>query len=208
MILETIVVGALGVNCFVLGDPETKDGVVVDPGADVANILAVVQRHGLTVRQVLNTHGHFDHVGGNRQMLEETGARLMIHEADVPYLAKVAMVAHMYGLQADDSPSPDQYLTDGQRITFGNCVIEVLHTPGHTPGGCCLYLPAEETVITGDTLFADSVGRTDLPGGSHETLIHAIREKLLPLPEQTIVRPGHGPTTTVGQEKRGNPYLR
>ncbi len=208
MILETIVVGALGVNCFVLGDPETKDGVVVDPGADVANILAVVQRHGLTVRYVLNTHGHFDHVGGNRQLLEQTSACLMIHAADVSYLDKVSHVAEMYGLQAENSPVPDQYLTDGQRITFGNRIIEVLHTPGHTPGGCCLYLPSEGTVITGDTLFADSVGRTDLPGGSHETLVQAIREKLLPLPEGTIVLPGHGPTTTVGREKRGNPYLR
>lgn len=208
MIIETIVVGALGVNCLVLGDTETKEGVVVDPGADAEVILATVKKHGLTIKYVINTHGHFDHVGGNRMLLEKTGARLLIHEADVPYLGKVAQVAQMYGLHGENSPPPDQFLVDGMRVGFGNETIEVLHTPGHTPGGCSLYLRTAGEVITGDTLFAESVGRTDLPGGSHETLIRSIREKLLVLPDQTVVHPGHGPDSSIGHERRHNEYLK
>lgn len=207
MIFEIVVVGPLGVNCFILGCEDTKEGVVVDPGADVDRILQRVRALGLNVRTVINTHGHFDHVGGNRQIVEATGARLMIHREDVHFLSRAATTAANYGLSADNSPQPHEFLEDGKVITFGRHAIKVLHTPGHTPGGCCLLLEGEGKVITGDTLFAESVGRTDFPGSSHEALMDSIRTKLLPLPDDTQVFPGHGEATSIGREKRYNPYI-
>lgn len=207
MLIETIVVGPLGVNCLILGDKQSHEGVVVDPGADCELILAAVARFGLKIKYVLNTHGHFDHVGCNRPLTEATGAELLIHELDLELLSQASRSAQKYGLQVIDSPLPSRYLTDGLRLEFGRRSITVLHTPGHTQGGCSLLLENEQLVITGDTLFADSVGRTDLPGGSHEVLMASIREKLLPLPDQTVVWPGHGPSTTIGQERRTNPYI-
>jgi len=207
MIFEVLPVGPLAANCFVIGCGDTREGIVVDPGAETEKVLAVVKRHGLDIRLVINTHGHFDHVGGNGEVLAATGAFLLIHENDVRFLSRAADSAAMYGLRGTDSPPPDRYLEDGMELAFGGCSLRVFHTPGHTPGGCCLYFSEQGIVITGDTLFADSVGRTDLPGGSHETLIRSIREKLLVLPEATAVYPGHGPATTIGREKRHNPYL-
>ena len=208
MLIETIVVGPLGVNCLILGDKQSSEGIVIDPGANADMILAAVARFGLKVKYVVNTHGHFDHVGCNRAVLEATGAELLIHEDDLVLLSQAKTSAQKYGLQVEDSPSPSGYLTDGQRINFGGRSLEVLHTPGHTRGGCSLYLRSEQLVITGDTLFADSVGLTDLPGGSHETLINAIRTKLMTLPDATVVWPGHGPSTTIGRERRDNPYIK
>ncbi|MCM2357966.1 MAG: MBL fold metallo-hydrolase [Geobacteraceae bacterium] len=207
MIFETVVVGPLEVNCLILGCESTKEGVIVDPGGDTEKILAAVNRLGLTIRLVINTHGHFDHIGGNRRVLTATGAQFLIHGGDVPFLSRAADVATMYGLTTENSPPPDRLLEDGMEIPFGHYSIKVLHTPGHTPGGCCLYLESEAKVITGDTLFAEGVGRTDFPGSSHEALIAGIREKLLTLPEATVAYPGHGPSTTIGHEKRYNPYI-
>jgi len=205
MILETVVVGPLGVNCYIIGCAETRDSAVVDPGADAAKILAVVAKLGLTVKYVLNTHGHFDHVGGNREVLAATGAKLLIHEGDLHFLSRAADTAAMYGAKAENSPRPDGFLDEAQPVSFGRKTLKVLHTPGHTPGGCCFYL--EGTVITGDTLFAASVGRTDFPGSSHEALMEGIRSRLMPLPDETAVYPGHGPSTTIGRERRTNPYI-
>lgn len=207
MIIEIIPVGPLSVNCMVLGCETTREGVVIDPGGDVERIEQVVTRHGLTVVAVLNTHGHFDHVGGNRRATSIFGAPLMIHQADMPLLGRAAEVARMYGIAAENSPEPDSFLEDGQQIVFGNHCLRVIHTPGHTQGGCCLYLEAEKVLISGDTLFADSIGRTDLPGGSHEQLIESIRTRLMVLPDDVTIYPGHGPETTIGHEKRHNPYL-
>jgi len=207
MLIETIVVGPLGVNCFILGDKQSNEGVVVDPGADCEMILAAVARFGLQVKYIINTHGHFDHVGCNRPVQAQTGAELLIHEKDVALLSQASRSALSYGLSVEDSPAPSRYLTDGMRLEFGRRSIEVLHTPGHTQGGCSLLLPHEQLVITGDTLFADSVGRTDLPGGSHEQLIASIRAKLMPLADETVVWPGHGPSSTIGRERRMNPYI-
>ncbi len=207
MIFETLVVGQLGVNCFILADPETKEGIVVDPGDDTGEILALVRKQGVRVKYILNTHGHFDHVGGNRRMVEETGATLMIHQGDEPFLARASRSATMYGLKAEDSPAPAAHLADGQTLTFGSIELKVIHTPGHSPGGSCFYLPADGRLISGDTLFAESIGRTDLTGGSHEQLVHSITTKLLVLPDETRVYPGHGPATTIGHERRHNPYL-
>ncbi|QWV91916.1 MBL fold metallo-hydrolase [Geomonas oryzisoli] len=207
MLFETIVVGPLGVNCFILGDKQSNEGIVVDPGADCEMILAAVREFGLKVKYIINTHGHFDHIGCNRTLKEKTGAQLLAHKEDVPFLVNAGRSAQKYGLNVEDSPEPDAFLTDGMKLAFGRREIEVLHTPGHTQGGCCLYLANEKLLITGDTLFADSVGRTDLPGGDHGQLIDSIQKKLMPLPDDTIVWPGHGPSSTIGQERRFNPYL-
>ncbi len=207
MTFDLVVVGPLGVNCVLLGCEATGQGVVVDPGGDVEQIMAVVQQRELTVTAIINTHGHFDHVGGNRCLKEATGAELLIHRADEPLLGRVADVARMYGMRGENSPAPDRYLEDGLVIPFGRHTLQVIHTPGHTPGGCCLYLQEEKRLLSGDTLFADGVGRTDLPGGSYEQLTTSIRTRLFPLPDDLEVWPGHGPATTIGHEKRHNPYL-
>lgn len=207
MIFETIAVGPLSVNCYIVGCEQSREGIVVDPGGDVDQIAALVQKHGLKIRTVINTHGHFDHLGGNRQALSVFGARLLIHQADAYMLGTSAEVARAYGLQGENSPEADDYLVDGMEVSFGNCRLKVLHTPGHTQGGCCLYFENERKVITGDTLFADSIGRTDLPGGAHEQLLESVRTKLFTLPDDVVAYPGHGPETTIGHEKNCNPYF-
>ncbi|MBK5274483.1 MAG: MBL fold metallo-hydrolase [Desulfuromonadales bacterium] len=207
MIFETLEVGPLGVNCFILGCAATREGVVIDPGGDVGKIADIVRKHDLKIRYIINTHGHFDHVGGNLQAVRAFGARLLIHESDAAMLGRAAEVAQMYGMPGENSPAPDSFLLDDMNIVFGSHRMKVLHTPGHTPGGCCLYLEAENKVITGDTLFVDSIGRTDLPGGSQEQLLQSIRSKLFTLPDGVTAYPGHGPHTTIGHEKRNNPYF-
>jgi hydroxyacylglutathione hydrolase len=207
MIFEILAVGPLHANCFIVGCEESREGVVVDPGGDPEKIIAAVTRLGLRITSVINTHGHFDHVGGNGMVLEHTGAELLIHGEDVRFLSIASNVAEKYGVTADNSPAPDRLLEDGMIISFGNCQMKVLHTPGHTPGGCCLHMASEGLVITGDTLFAEGVGRTDFPGGSHKALIESITTRLLTLPETTRAYPGHGPSTTIGHEKRHNPFI-
>ena len=205
--MEAIVVGSLGVNCLLV-DCGNGEAVLVDPGAEPGRILDAVARRKLKVRYVINTHGHFDHVGANKTVLEKTGATLLIHKDDEAQLGRAKEVSTMYGLMVENSPAPDKYLEDGMVLQVGTTAIKVIHTPGHTPGGCSLYFADRRTVITGDTLFADSIGRTDLPGGSFAELIASIKTKLLTLPDDTVAIPGHGPSTTIGQEKRENEYLR
>lgn len=205
MILESLPTGPLQVNCYILGCPKTRQAAVIDPGGDVPEILALLQQHDLKLQLVINSHGHFDHVGGNRQLLAATGAELLLHQADSQLLASAASHAAAFGMQTDSSPPPQRLLAGGEQLVLGELLIEVLHTPGHSPGGICLLI--EDQVIVGDTLFAGSIGRTDLPGGDHQTLIASIRDKLLVLPDATEVHPGHGPSTTIGREKRYNPFL-
>ncbi len=205
--MDTLVVGSLGVNCLVI-DCGDGQAIVVDPGAEPGRILDAVTRRNLKVSYVINTHGHFDHIGANRAVLAATGAKLLIHAADEPHLGKASEISTMYGLTAENSPKPDRNLEDGMVLNVGTTEIRVLHTPGHTPGGCSLYFSDRKLVVTGDTLFADSIGRTDLPGGSLETLLSSIKEKLFTLPDDTVVIPGHGPSTSIGLEKSGNPYVR
>lgn len=207
MIFEQIAVGPLAVNCFVLGCEKSHDGIVVDPGGDVELIKKAVTKHGLNIGSIINTHGHFDHVGGNFEAVAAFGARLLIHQSDAYLLGKISEVAGMYGMPGKNSPEADEFLQDGMAITFGSYSLKVIHTPGHTQGGCSLYIEKESIVITGDTLFADSIGRTDLPGGSHEQLLESVRTKLFTLPDDVTAYPGHGPETTIGHEKRFNPYF-
>jgi hydroxyacylglutathione hydrolase len=205
MIFETVVVGPLQVNCYIIGCEDTLEGVVIDPGDDADRISRAISRHGLKIIHVLNTHGHFDHIGANRAILAATGADFMIHEADVPMLGRGDATAALYGLSSENSPLPDRCFPDGATIPVGKLELKVLHTPGHTPGGCCFLV--DGILISGDTLFADSVGRTDFPGGSSETLIKSIRGKLMVLADDIVVYPGHGPATTIGRERVHNPYL-
>jgi glyoxylase-like metal-dependent hydrolase (beta-lactamase superfamily II) len=205
MILESLPTGPLQVNCYILGCEVTRQAAVIDPGGDVPQILALLKQHDLQLQLVINTHGHFDHIGGNRQLLAATGAELLLHQADSTLLASAAKHAAAFGMQTDMSPAPQRLLNGGEQLALGELLIDVLHTPGHTPGGICLLI--EDQVIVGDTLFAGSIGRTDLPGGDHQTLINSIREKLLILPDATVAHPGHGPSTSIGREKSYNPFL-
>ncbi len=177
MIVEVFAVGALQVNCVVLGCPETRKAVVIDPGADLELIKTTLRKHDLTVELILNTHGHFDHIGANAGLKESTGAPLLIHKDDVKLLQMAKLQAETYGLPAEDSPSPDTELQGGETLTFGEQTLEVLHTPGHSPGCVCFY--REGLLVSGDTLFAGSVGRTDLPGGDHQQLLASIQANWL-----------------------------
>ncbi len=205
MLLMRLVVGPLQVNCFIVADETTKEAVVIDPGDDAQEILAMVRQKGLTVRSIVNTHAHFDHVSANRALKEATGAELLLHEGDAQMLATVPLTAKMFGMTAPSSPPADRFLKHGDVVTAGGISLTVLHTPGHSPGGICLL--GDGFVFTGDALFESSIGRTDLPGGDLMTLINAIKEHLMTLPDETQVFCGHGPATTIGAERQENPFL-
>jgi len=193
-------------NCYILGDEISREAVVIDPGGDGPDILAVIQKENLTLKTIINTHGHFDHVGANRSIKEETGAQLVIHSLDAPYLKIVSDSASAWGLSAEPSPEPDRTLADGDTVAFGKISFTVIHTPGHTPGGISLF--SDGHVFVGDTLFAGSIGRTDFKGGDYDTLINSIRSRLFALPDSTRVMPGHNEETTIGREKRFNPFVK
>ena len=206
MIIKKLEVGPIMANCFILGCENTKESVVIDPGDDGDNILMKLAKSELKVKYLINTHGHFDHVGANKKMKEVTKATLCIHPDDEPMLMELSKSASMFGLSAENSPPADLLLNHGDKISFGDITLEVIHTPGHSMGGICLYTKGH--LFAGDTLFAGSIGRTDLPGGDYDTLISSIKTKLLGLPDDTIVYTGHGPETSIGNEKRINPFLR
>ena len=206
MILDTLPTGPLEVNCYIIGCEKTRKAAVIDPGGNAPEILERLQTHQLDLVMIINTHGHFDHIGGNRELLEATTAELLIHQDDRQLLDHAKEHAAAYGLQTEASPPPTRELVGGETLSVGELSLQVIHTPGHSPGGICLYV--EDCLLVGDTLFAGSIGRTDLPGGDHQLLINGIKEKLLPLPETTRVCPGHGPMTTIGEEKQYNPFLR
>ena len=206
MIFDTLPTGPLEVNCYIIGCEKTRKAAVIDPGGNVAQILQRLHNQQLDLVMIINTHGHFDHIGGNQALLAATGAELLIHRDDRQLLDCAEEHAAAYGLQVEASPSPTRELRGDETLTVGDLSLQVIHTPGHSPGGICLYV--DDCLLVGDTLFAGSIGRTDLPGGDHQLLISGIKEKLLPLPETTRVCPGHGPMTTIGEEKRYNPFLR
>ncbi|MFP4158603.1 MAG: MBL fold metallo-hydrolase [Desulfosalsimonas sp.] len=206
MILKALAVGPIMANCYILGCERTKSAAVIDPGEEADKILMKLAEDKLTLKYIINTHGHFDHVGGNSQLKNASGAELVIHKADEPMLAELGRAAASFGLSAENSPPPDKTVDEGDVISFGDISLKVLHTPGHSPGGISLL--TDKMVFVGDSLFAGSIGRTDLPGGDYNTLITSIKTKLLSLDEDTKVYTGHGPATTIGQEKRVNPFLR
>ena len=205
MIIKSLAVGPIMANCFILGCEKTREAVVIDPGEDADRILMALAEEKLKVKYILDTHGHFDHVGANKRLKEATGAPILIHALDAPMLLQLGTTARMFGMVAEDSPPMDEALEDGREIRFGEIVLTVVHTPGHTPGGVSFV--SEEGVFVGDTLFAGSIGRTDLPGGDYETLIASIKNRLFVLPDTLKVYCGHGPGTTIGNEKRFNPFV-
>ncbi|MBF0223996.1 MAG: MBL fold metallo-hydrolase [Desulfobacterales bacterium] len=205
MIIKKLPVGPIAANCFIVGCKKTKEAVVIDPGDEVDKILITLANSNLKVKYILNTHGHFDHVGGNKQLKKATGAELIIHSLDAPMLSMVSNGAMIFGLRCDDSPPPDRLIADGDIINFGEISLKVIHTPGHTPGGVCFY--TNGSVFVGDTLFAGSIGRTDFPGGDYEALIKSIHTKLFPLSDNVTVYTGHGPETTIQNEKLYNFFV-
>lgn len=205
MLLRKMVVGEIEANCYILGCAVTKEGAIIDPGGSAEAIKSAVEEMRLTISAIVNTHGHVDHISANADIKEATGADLLIHEYDAGMLTDPVANLSSLACRPVVSPPADRHLVDGDRVKVGSLVLTVIHTPGHTSGGICLAAPGY--VFSGDTLFAGSIGRTDFPGGSLELLIHSIRAKLLVLPDTTAVLPGHGPNTTIKNEKKWNPYL-
>ncbi len=206
MIIKTLAVGPIQTNCYVIGCPDTLEGAVIDPGWDAQTILAEAEASGLTIRYALNTHAHWDHMAANADILEATGAQLAIHPDDLPLL-RARGGADLWDIPVKPSPEPDIQLADGQIIQIGQLELKVLFTPGHSPGHVCFHEAAAGVVFDGDVLFKQGIGRADLPGGAHESLMRSIRDVLLELPPDTVVYPGHGPATTIGEEQRTNPWL-
>jgi glyoxylase-like metal-dependent hydrolase (beta-lactamase superfamily II) len=224
LIHEVLPVGMLQCNCSILGDPETHEAIVIDPGDEVDRILAAIAKHGLKVCAIVNTHAHIDHVGGLRKLHDVTGAPVFMHRDDLELYRHLDRQAHWLGIRPPATADVDQFLREGDLIRWGAYEARVVHTPGHTQGSVSLYLPFEKAALeqlarkaqagdeapwlfAGDTLFAGSIGRTDLWGGSMPAILASIQEKLLALPDETIVFPGHGPSTTIGEERETNPFL-
>ena len=212
MIIEQITVGEMAVFCYVIACEKTREAAAIDPAGDrndIERILSILEEKGLQLSYIINTHGHADHTFGNQLLVSRTGAKTVMHELDDDLFTteEAKAWAAAFGLSA--APPVDIRITDGYKLPLGNLTLEFIHTPGHTPGAVCVLV--ENNLITGDTLFVGAVGRTDLPGGSMETLLNSIKEKLLPLPEDTVVWPGHDygdqPTSTMGREKKTNPYI-
>ncbi len=207
MIHEVLPVGPLQCNCSILGDEATREAMVIDPGDDIANVLAVLQKHNLTVKQIVITHAHIDHVGGAMKLRRLTGAPILLNENDYALLKMLDVQAAWLRMDTPENVEIDQSLSHAQTLQVGSIVSNVLHTPGHTEGSVCLYFPTEKKLIAGDTLFAGSIGRTDLPGGSFQKIISSLKGHLLALPDDTVVYPGHGAITTIGEERESNPFL-
>lgn len=209
MFIKQMEVGHMAVFAYLVADEEGGDGLVIDPAGDVDDIIATARNNHITIKYIVNTHGHVDHISGNAEMKKKTAAAIIIHEDDAPMLTSTpAMVLRMFG--ARPSPPADMTVIEGDSVTVGKVSLRIIHTPGHSPGGIALY--TDGFVFTGDTLFVEAVGRTDLPGGSWSVMLRSIRDKLLTLPDETKVFPGHNygrmPTSTIGNERKRNPFLR
>jgi glyoxylase-like metal-dependent hydrolase (beta-lactamase superfamily II) len=227
----TIPVGMLQCNCTIIGDPKTKEALVIDPGDEVGRILELLGRHQLKVKAIVSTHAHIDHVGGLSKLHQYTGAPVMMHRDDLSLYQNMDIQANFLGVAMPEVGEIDQFLTDGDVLQWGSLALQVMHTPGHSPGSVSLYLPPEAGKVTapthasektgaqkpsatapqlfaGDTLFAGSIGRTDLWGGSMDQIMDSLNGKVMQLPEETIVHPGHGARTTIGEERQSNPFFK
>jgi hydroxyacylglutathione hydrolase len=207
MILEILPVGPLQCNCSVIGDEASREAMVIDPGDDIERVLSLIQKHNLQVKQIVITHAHIDHVGGAMKLRAATGAPILLNQNDYALLKMLDVQAAWIGMPTPGKVDIDQSLGQSDTVKAGSLSAEVLHTPGHTEGSICLYFPIENKLIAGDTLFKGSIGRTDLPGGSYEKILHSLHESVLALPDKTVVVPGHGPLTTIGEERESNPFL-
>ncbi|HEY6391817.1 MAG TPA: MBL fold metallo-hydrolase [Bryobacteraceae bacterium] len=208
MIHEILPVGMLQCNCSIFGDEQSREAVVIDPGDEIEEIQAILQKHRLQVKAIIVTHAHIDHIGGAQKLKAATGAPVYMNANDQELYDMLDVQAGWLGMRTPEKTSIDVNARDGDSLTLGAAEFHVLHTPGHTQGSISLWIPAENKVVAGDTLFRDSIGRTDLPGGNSRQILQSIHEKLLPLDEGTVVIPGHGPNTTIGREKERNPFLR
>ncbi len=205
MIIRKLVVGPLSSNCYIVGSESTREGMIIDPADEAENILKTVRGLGLKIKVIALTHGHPDHLGALKPVQEATGAEVAAHSDDADWVQKQPL-GMVFGPAYPAPDAPDRLLGEGDIIDIGELLFSIIHTPGHTPGGICLL--GQGVLFSGDTLFNSGVGRYDLPGGDYEQLMHSLREKLMPLPEETIVYPGHGPDTTIEAERRSNPFLR
>jgi hydroxyacylglutathione hydrolase len=208
MILETFPVGPLQCNCTILADEETREAIIVDPGDEITRIHRRLSDLGLTLKQILITHAHIDHVGGALKLKSLMGAPIYLNEADLPLLHMMSAQAAWLGIETPETAPPDEGLIDGRHVGLASYPAHVIHTPGHTQGSICLHFAPMKIVLAGDTLFAGSIGRTDLPGGNFDQIIDSIQSRLLNLPDETRVIPGHGPATTIGAERKSNPFLK
>jgi len=204
MILKLLVVGPLASNCYIVGDETTKEGFIIDPADEAERILQSIEELGLKIRLIVLTHGHPDHIAALKETKEATDAEIAVHSNESEYHRQQAL-SLAFGFNYPAPPPPDRLLKDGDSIDIGDLHFEVIHTPGHTPGGICLY--GHGVLFSGDTLFNYGIGRYDLPGGDYAQLINSLQEKLMPLPDETTVYPGHGPKTTIGAERQSNPFL-
>ncbi|MCC7496364.1 MAG: MBL fold metallo-hydrolase [Bryobacterales bacterium] len=207
MIHEILPVGVLGCNCSIFGVQHGGEAIVIDPGDDIREIAGILERHELRVTAIVITHAHIDHIGGAHRLKTLTGAPVYMNQNDQELYDHLDMQAAWLGVRAPERTPIDQDIQDGDRLRLGSADFEMRHTPGHTQGSISIYIPAEEKLVAGDTLFAGSIGRTDLPGGNGRQIIVSIKEKLLVLPDETVVVPGHGPGTTIGAERERNPFL-
>ena len=206
MILKTLVTGPFATNCYILGSESSREGMIIDPGDEAREILKSVEDLGLDIKVIVLTHGHLDHIGALKEVAEATGAEVAIHRSDAePLQGQYHSLGAMFGLAYPVPSPPERLLEEGDTLDIGELRFSVLYTPGHTPGGICLL--GEGVVFTGDTLFNSGIGRTDLPGGSYTELMNSIHDKLLALTDDTVVYPGHGPSSTIGAERRSNPFL-
>jgi len=207
MIHEILIVGPLQCNCSILGDEVSREAIVVDPGDDISRIVSTLEQHRLTVKQIIVTHAHIDHIAGAQRLKKLTGAPILYNQSDLPLVKLMDIQAGWLGIPTPEVAPPDANLEDGQIVSIAGLTGSILHTPGHTEGSVCLYLPDQTLLLAGDTLFSGSIGRTDLPGGNSGKLLQSIHNSLLTLPEDVIVIPGHGPKTSIGVEKESNPFL-
>jgi len=207
MIHEILPVGPLQCNCSIVGDETSREAMVIDPGDEIEEITALLRKHNLQVKQIVITHAHIDHVGGAMKLRALTGAPILLNQNDYALLKMLDVQAAWIGMPTPGKVEIASSVGDGDALSVGDISAGVIHTPGHTEGSVCLYFPTEKMLIAGDTLFAGSIGRTDLPGGSFEKIMRSLHGRVLALPDETLVIPGHGPSTTIAHEREGNPFL-